>query len=190
MGGPTRAELMERCSRDPSFAREALAHPDWNVRFAAAVAAGRSRDASALAGLAALLAEEAGRPLYTQPPVHYEGSGDATEIAEQVRPLVASFPVEPDPETREAWRRRGRLKQAALYAVADIAIADPGLVATACRMAADGGEDYPVRMAACRCLGRIGGRECLPVLEAAAALDEWCTAVEARKAIEAIDGRP
>ncbi len=88
MGGPTRAELMERCFRDPSFAREALAHPDWNVRFAAAVAAGHSRDASALAGLAALLAAEAGRPLYTQPPVRYEGSGDATEIAEQVRPSL------------------------------------------------------------------------------------------------------
>jgi HEAT repeat protein len=184
-----RVELMERCFRDPAFAREALGHPDWQVRFAAAEAVGRAADAASLDGLAGLLEEERRAPLYDQPPVRYQGMGDATEIAERVDPLVPSFPFEPDAPTKEAWRRRGRLKQAALFAIARIGSAEPGLVKTVCAMALDDGEDYAVRMAACRCLGRIGDRDCLPTLEAAAAIDEWCTAVEARKSIEAIRGR-
>jgi HEAT repeat protein len=185
----SRAVLMDRCFADAAFARAALSHPDWSVRFAAAEAIGRAGDAGSLGALQALLDEERSMPLYDQPPVRYEGMGDATEIAERVDPLVLSFPKEPDPDTKEAWRRRGRLKQAVLFAIARIGRADPSLVQCVCRLAADDTEDYPVRAAACRCLGSIGGTECFPALEAAAGVDEWCTATEARKSIEAIRGR-
>jgi HEAT repeat protein len=185
----SRAALMDRCFADLPFARTALAHPDWHVRFAAAEAVGRAGDRGALDALHALLESERGQPLYSQPPVRYEGLGDATEIAERVDPLIMSFPSEPDPETREAWRRRGRLKQAALFAIACIGEAGAPLAAEVRRLAAEDGEDEPVRAAACRCLGRIGGAESLPALEKAAAVDEWCTATEARKSIEAIRGR-
>jgi HEAT repeat protein len=180
-----RCTTMEACAAaglagDPAalpMLLAALADADWHVRYAAAVALGDLRDARALNGLLALLEAEDAAPLYTQPEDYgglHAGSPEAT---------VSRLPAETPPATAEAWRRRGRVKQAACFAIAAIAAGTPAIRACLERYTADEGEDYMVRAAAARALGVIGTAKSCPALEAAAQFHEFCTKTEAAKAL-------
>lgn len=98
----------------------------------------------------------------------------------------------PDAATREVWRCRFRVKQAACHALGHIGGEHgPEALGTEaiehlCRYATDDDEDYVVRAAACQALGRIGAEKARTALEAAAGDGEWCTRTEARKALAAM----
>jgi HEAT repeat protein len=185
-------QRMEACFTDPGALRAGFSDPDWTVRLAAATAAGQRRDPALMDLLIALLDAEGAEPLYTQPPAQLASGGDSTEIAERIDPVEVTFPSlaeAPGAATLDAWRRRGRIKQAVLFAVAAIGSAPASFVRRVERCLADKAEDYPVRMAAARCLGAIGDERSRAALQAGAAVDEWCTATESRKALEVIRGR-
>jgi HEAT repeat protein len=159
--------------------RDCLAHPNWRVRYAAAVALGDRRDAAAVPALLAMLAGEDAAPLYTQ-------RGDlASAPAGASMPVQLQVPPGVTEETLEAWRRRGRLKQAACLALGAIGAAALPALPVLQRYAVDQGEDYAVRAAACHALGQLGAPASLPVLHQAAQDGEWCTRTEARKALAA-----
>ena len=67
-----------------------------------------------------MLRVENSRPLYSQPPVQFFNSTDDTRMAEQVGPIEAVFDQEYDESSKEAWRCRGRVKQAVLIALYEI----------------------------------------------------------------------
>ena len=183
--------LMESCHAEAVRVPDALSHSEWRVRYAAAVAAGRWRDAAHLPALEALLEREDDEPLYTQPAVHFEGAGvplppgydDATALAEYVGPVRVVFPREPTVREREAWRRRGRIKQAVLFAIASIGRASPRIEQRIAAYVGSEAEDAVVRAAAARCLGILGAREHVEVLRAAAKSDDWCLATEAARGL-------
>lgn len=184
---------MERCfeqtAGDAPDAVAAAGHDDWRVRYAAAVALGETRDARHLRLLAEMLRCEHARDLYSQPPAEYtHGTGD-TRMAEEIAPVVVRFDHAYSEDAMQAWRCRGRVKQAVLFAVHAIGTADDELLAQIHACITRTGEDYPVKAAAARALGVAGTAASLPVLHVALAVDEWCTQTEARKAIAAIDAR-
>jgi len=159
---------------------DALADPDWRVRYAAIVALGDLGDPRAAEPLLALLRAEAREPLFTQPPL--EGGGDAG--ATLVHPVA--FPADTTEATKEAWRRRGRLLQAGCLALANLGTPSAPLLELLHDLATDQKRDYMVRAAACKALGQLACPASLPVLEEATRDEEWCTATEARKAVAAI----
>lgn len=187
---------MERCHRERDAVVSSLEHADWRVRYAAAVAAGLWRDPAHIEALSALLEREDREPLYTQPAVRYEGDGeplppgydDATALAEYVGPIRVIFPRPPTDGEREAWRRRGRVKQAALFAIAAIGQAPPALVARIAGYVTSKEEDAVVQAAATRCLGALGARGHLDVLRAAAASEDWCVSTEAARGLRSLGG--
>lgn len=91
----------------------------------------------------------------------------------------------PDGEgMREAWERRGRLKQAVCFALPAIAAAGPGALEFLHRYATDQKEDYTVRASAARALGLLRHPSSCVALANATNDSEWCTQTEARKALE------
>lgn len=181
----THFDLMEQCAeiglnrdvRGLPVLFGALAHTDWRVRYAAAVALGDVPDASSIEPLLKALAIEDAAPLYSQPPLSAGGSAGAPG---------GTLPVFPEGTTEdqiEAWRRRGRLKQALCLALGAIAHGSPAVLAALHRYATDGAEDYLVRASACKALGLIGDLSSREFLSKAANDEEWCTAKEAAKAL-------
>ena len=182
-------ELMDQCA-DIALREDtagvptllaSLAHDDWRVRYAAAIALGDLRAPDAVQPLLAALAIEDASPLYTQPELPAGGSaGSPGGIAPQ-------FPAGTTPDQIEAWRRRGRLKQAICIALGEIGNGSPGVLAALHRYAVDGGEDYLVRASACKALGQIGSPTSREVLSAASKDEEWCTSKEATKGLMRMD---
>lgn len=185
--------VMERCfeqtAGDAANAAAAAGHDDWRVRYAAAVALGETRDGRHMPLLADMLRREHARDLYSQPPAEYtHGTGD-TRMAEEIAPVVLRFDRAYSADVMEAWRCRGRVKQAVLFAVHEIGAASDELLVQIHACITRVGEDYPVKAAAARALGVAGNAASLLVLHEALAVDEWCTQTEARKAIAAIEAR-
>lgn len=179
-------ELMERCANialnsdtaEVPTIIEALAHADWQVRYAAAIAAGDLAVPETIPSLLAMMAGEDAAPLYTQPPIAAGGSAGSSRVQAPV------FPAGTTPDTIEAWRRRGRLKQAGCLALGAIGQISSEALTTLHRYAVDAGEDYPVRAAACQALGLLAQTESREVLQRASEDEEWCTKTEARKALQ------
>ncbi len=181
----THFDLMEQCAeigmsravKELPVLWAALAHADWRVRYAAAVALGDVPDASSVEPLLAALAIEDAASLYSQPPLAAGGSAGAPGGSQP------TFPEGTTEDQIEAWRRRGRLKQALCLALGEVANDSPGVLAALHRLAVDDGEDYLVRASACKALGKIASPASRDVLTVAAKDEEWCTAKEASKAL-------
>ena len=169
------------CGRD-ELGQLAL-HPNWQIRYAAAVAIGERKDQHDLPILQQMLDIELERPLYSQPKTSYIGVAGDTSLAEQVKPFTVVFPYEVDLETQEAWKCRGRVKQAICFAIYEIGQAPTALLERIKQMVLDDQEDAPVRAAAIRTLGKVGDSSCVSCCEYASTIDEWCIRVESHKAL-------
>ena len=154
-----------------------LRDPDWRVRYAAAVALQDRGDPAAIPALLAALAAEDAEPLYTSPELP-----GADFDAAGARPVEVLFPEGTPEATKEAWRRRGRVKQAIALALGAIGSDDPAAVAALQRNAVDQAQDYAVRAASCHALGEIADPASAACLEQACADEEFCTRHEALKA--------
>jgi len=184
-------EKMECCAAQASNADEAsytslialLGDENWRVRYAAAIALEDRRDPRAIAPLLQALQAEEQAPLFSQPTL--EGGAHAgSNIAFSV-----IFPPGTTDESKEAWRRRGRVMQAICLALGAIGKPSPAVLAALHRYAIAQECDYAVRAAACKALGQLAQPESLPILTQAARDEEWCTGCEARKAIKIIQGK-
>jgi len=97
-----------------------------------------------------------------------------------------------DIDTRETWRCRFRVKQAACQALGRIgerhgpAALGARVIDRLARYARSQDEDYVVRAAACQALRGCRATAAREALETAATDTEWCTATEARKALQVI----
>ena len=160
-----------------------LENDNWRVRYAAAIALGDRRDPRAVDPLVEALRREEKDPLFTQPKL--EGSAHAGSN----EPFAIKFPEGTTEETKEAWRRRGRLLQAICAALGNIGVATPAGLEFLHSYALNQDRDYMVRAAACKALGRMGQPESLPVLEKASTDEEWCTSCEAKKAVAKMKGQ-
>lgn len=176
----TSYEKMEKCLKtdqsEPLI--ESLHDADWRVRYAAAIALGDRREPAAVSALLEVLAEEDAAPLYAQPEV----SGSA--LAGDPGSFAIQFPDGTTESDVEAYRRRGRLKQAVCLALGSIGVAESAAVSTLSRYATDAGEDYTVRAAACKALGQLASQKAVPSLQKASGDEEWCTRTEALKALK------
>ncbi len=171
------------CTSQELLSLDFALHSDWRVRYAAAVAIGARRIANALPVLEQMLAIEMQRPLYTQPKTKYIGVEGDTSLAEQVKPFTVEFPYAVDAETQEAWKCRGRVKQAICFAIYDLGQVTDSLIHSLQQMVMNENEDAPVRAAAVRAMGKVGDSRCLSACLYATTIDEWCTRVEAEKAL-------
>ena len=177
-----RFAVMEAVLTQPELILQAAYDADWRIRYAAAIAMAHHPDARWLPLLHDMLLIEAQRPLYTQPVVQFsQGTGD-TRMAEQIGPLTVSFDRAYDEATKDAWRCRGRVRQAVLFAIAAIGRASPELLDVLHSFIADPHEDFAVKAATARALGAIAHPSSLPYVQMALACDEWCTNREAAKA--------
>ena len=180
-------EKIESCQRSGTVVRSAalatltelLADADWRVRYAAVIAAGDLRAVELVPRLVSVLRDEDVAPLYAQPGDLSGGPAGANT------PMKAKLDAA-DPVTLDAWRRRGRIKQAVLWALADIGHSSAEVRAFLHRYAVDQKEDYAVRAAACRALGVLGDASSVGVLEQAATDGDWCTNCEAKKSLRAL----
>ena len=157
-----------------------LGDENWRVRYAAAIALGDRRDAKAVDALVELLHRENTAPLFAQP--NLEGSAPA---GSSVR-FAMIFPEGTTEATKEAWRRRGRVLQAACLALGNLGEVSPAALELLHRYATDQGCDYAVRAAACKALGQLARPESLPTLKIATSDEEWCTKTEASKALQTL----
>lgn len=160
-----------------------LSDGNWRVRYAAAVALGDRRAPRAVDALLEELKKEVREPIFSQPPL--EGGAHAGSNS----PFSVKFPEGTTEETKEAWRRRGRLLQAIFLSLGSIGVSSSAVLEVLHRYATDQNLDYGVRAAACKALGQIASKESLPFLEKAADDEEWCTKTEASKALKTIAGR-
>ena len=95
----------------------------------------------------------------------------------------------PDIETREIWRCRFRVKQAACIALGAIGekygvekLGNQALTKLEA-YAVSQDDDCQIRAAACHALGQCQSQHSIPILEQAAQDGEWCTKTEAEKAL-------
>ena len=175
---------MEAVLADPHHIPEAAVHADWRVRYAAALAMAQDPMPRWLPFLQRMLEIESERQLYAQPAVRFSvGTGD-TRMAEQIGPIEVLFDAEYAEATKEAWRCRGRVRQAVLFAIAAIGTCDDELREMLHGFLRDPDEDFAVKAATARALGMIGHPDSVPFLHMAVAVDEWCTNREARKALQ------
>ncbi len=190
-GAPTMVHysLMERMLSGEASLAEGATHPDWRVRYAAAVAMGETGSTEWLPALLALIRHEETLDLYSQPRVAgYENSYDDTRMAEQLQPIRVLWEQAPPAHLLEGWRCRGRVLQACLFAVEAIGQAEGEVLNTLHQLLTHG--DSAVKAASARALIRVGTRESLPFLRAALEVDEWCLQTEAKKAIHRIESTP
>ena len=181
--------LMEEVLSQPEKIEQYVNHPDWRVRYAAAVAMGETKDEKWIDTLLAMLKYEDTRSLYTQPAVlGFENSYDDTRMAEQLVPIKEIFDRDYSEELKEDWRCRGRVKHACLFAIRDIGKVSDELLAYMHTILQKPGEDYAVCAATARALGYVGHKGSIPYLEKALQIDEWCVQTEAKKAIRRIKG--
>lgn len=177
-------ELMELALAQPNELEQLARHADWRVRYAAAVAIEQTQDRRWLPLLQEMLQIENSRPLYSQPPAHFSNSTDDTRMAEQIGPIGVHFDDEADESTKEAWRCRGRVKQAVLFALYNMGEANDEIRALLHGYLDNPKEEYPIKAAAARALGAVGDQNSIAALRSAQEFDEWCTQKEAEKAIE------
>lgn len=148
----------------------ALEDENWQIVQAACQAIGERREVGAVAALLDVLKRQDELDLY--------GAPDMWSLEDA-----------PDEATREVWRCRFRVKQAACHALGKIGeehgaeALGAAVIRHLAGYATDDDEDYVVRAAACRALGQIGAPEARTALEPAAGDGEWCTRTEARKAL-------
>ena len=180
-------ELMELALSDEAQMAQLSSHPEWRVRYAAAIGMGETRDARWLPTLFALMKREADRDLYGQPRVkEFVGSYDDTLAAEQLIATRAIWDNEPTAEQRDDWQCRGRVRQAAILAVHSIGQRDPDWEQLLIEVLHDRSEDSVVRTAAAKALSRIGAEASIAPLRDALQIDEWCLAIEVRKSLRAL----
>ncbi|HBC87673.1 MAG TPA: hypothetical protein DCZ94_12010 [Lentisphaeria bacterium] len=181
-------DMMEYCAAnatkkdDASFKKilTCLSDDNWRVRYAAAIALGDRKDPNAVDALVQVLDNEDKAPLFSQPKL--EGGAHAGSNV----PFSVIFPKGTTEATKEAWRRRGRLIQAACLALGNIGKTSPKALEKLHRYTTDQKCDYSVRAASCKALGQLASPESLPILEKATKDEEWCTSCEARKAVKKI----
>lgn len=178
-------DLMENTLNDYRQIKPAARNENWQVRYAAAIAIGQHKDIGDIYYLKDMLQNENLRPLYTQPRAAFTGSGDDTSMAEKLMPLTVNFERPVSPEELAAWQCRGRVKQACLYAAAAIGFADDDLLQLIHGCLQD--DDYSVKVAAIYALGFTGNKQSLAKLKLLAVSSEWCTRVEAEKAISRLE---
>ncbi len=143
-----------------------LGSPNWRIRYAAAVAAERCGTPAVVQALLATLRAEAKAPLYSQ----------RDEMTD-------------DESILEAWRRRGRVRQAIYFTFAALGARAAAGIPDAAQSATDQGEDYCVRMAACHALGALGGPVALQALRQAVNDAEFCTLTEARRNLRNLENK-
>jgi len=181
--------MMERVLCDPASIPDAAQHPDWEVRYTAAVAIEALADPAWLPTVLAMWRRELARPDYARASVRFvEHVGD-TRNAEMIGPLTAVFPADTDDATRAAWACRGRVRQALAFAIAAIGQCDDVLRELLHDRLRDVDEDYPVKAAVARALARVGAAGSIAPLQMALAMDEWCTHTEAALALAALAAR-
>ena len=177
---------MEAVLHDVTLIESAAVYGRWQVRYAAAMAIAQHPEPRWLPVLHNMLIIESTRPLYTQPVVQFSvGNGD-TRMAEQIGPIEVTFDSAYDDATKDAWRCRGRVRQAVLFAIAAIGVADNELLAVLHGFLADPKEDFAVKAATARALGVIAHPDSVPFLQIAQQFDEWCTNREATNALQRI----
>jgi HEAT repeat protein len=187
-----RLELIESClelaekgnAAALPFLLEGLRHADWRVRYAAAVGLGDLQDATAVPGLIEALKQEDAAPLYSQKEDYGSAHAGSNE------PFRLNLPASLSEDTFEAWRRRGRLKQALCLALGEMKTGAESARLRLERYAIDQAEDPNVRAAACKALGLIGNPNSRPILAQAMQDQEWCTQKEAAKGAAALGGSP
>lgn len=180
-------ELMEQALSDQDAMLQLSRHPEWRVRYCAAIGMGETGDARWLPALYDLMKLEAARDLYGQPRVkQFVNSYDDTLAAEQLVATEAIWEVEPTATQRDDWQCRGRVRQAAILAVHAIGQPDSAWEQLLIEVLHDGREDSVVRTAAAKALSRVGGAASLNPLRAALEIDEWCLAIEVRKSLSAL----
>lgn len=183
-------ELMESMLANQAQIENYYMHSDWRVRYAAAVAIGESGNADFLEKLYEMLVFENTLPLYTQPPVlYFENSYDDTRMAEQLVYIKEVFKDEHTEHEYECWRCRGRVKQACLFAIAQIGEINTSLLELLHIYLQKPSEDYSIKAASARTLGFVGHSGSIPYLEMCVNIDEWCVQTESKKAIELIKAR-
>ena len=190
---------MEMC-----FAREVLTENEWEeiiakaavsdsffVRYGAAVAISRYGNEKQLGLLTELLNREEKEPIYGQKANLKNTDADAGDN------MVGNigFPAHTSEKEKQAWQRRGKIKQAVCLAAAEICKRH-GPLAEGERLLdllhiyiLKQSEDYGVRAAAARALRAAGDEKSLDVLYKAQNDPEWCTKTEAKKSIRAIKER-
>lgn len=160
---------------------ERLKHKDWRVRYAAAIALENFPAPESVDALIGVLKAEDASPIYGQD----SKVGDSIHAGSNQKANM-DFIRDVDDETLEAWRRRGRIKQAVCLTLGRIGReAEPSLPWLH-RYAVGQKEDYSVRAAACKALGMIGNHSSMKILEQASNDQEWCTKTEAAKSLAAI----
>jgi HEAT repeat protein len=181
-------ERMRKCftCSDGELA-DLAADTDWQVRYAAAVAIGARGDAMYLPMLERMLDIEDERPLYTQPEPEYIGTSGDSSLAELVKPFQVVFPHPVDADTLEAWKCRGRVKQAVLFAIHAIGTANDSLIRRMTAYVEDDIQDASVKCAAVRALGRVGGARVRPLMERMRNHPDITIRMEADKAIEVLN---
>lgn len=174
-------------SQDESAFRaliEMLENENWRLNYSAAVALEDWSDPRFLPALTRLLEREDREPLYELPQGCSAGGHAGTIFIGQ-----PSFPSQYTLREIEAWRRRGRVKQAVCFALAKFSSLPAGLLRHLEKYAVNQKEDHMVRAAASRVLGACGDRDSLAVLALASDDEEWCAKTEARKALAALARR-
>ena len=184
--------IMMRMNRCASLARtgdasmrsalhEALLDPEWPVRLAAVLALEDLRNPESVDHLLDLLEQEGDAPIYTQ-----QGELVHVGAAQVSTPALDPLLGNASQVIADAWARRGRVRQAICLALGAIGIATPKVILALGGCAISALEDYPVRAAAARSLGRLGSPDALPFLLKAADDPEWCTRTEAQKSLRLI----
>lgn len=147
----------------------ALDDHNWQAQQAALQAIGRRRVREAVPAILCLLERQDRLDIYGAPE-HLSLDGA------------------PDPATRDTWRCRFRVKQAACHALGAIGLVHGGAaVERLASYARSRAEDFCVRAAACQALGHMRAAAARDALLAASRDEEWCTATEATKALAVID---
>lgn len=158
----------------------ALNDADWQIRYAAVVAIGDRKNPAAINALVKILQDENSAPIYTQD-ADYGGAPAGSPYASE-----PNLPASTTDETRDAWHRRGRIKQAAIIALGSIGIADPKALDLLHEYAINQKEDYMVRAAACQTLGILASPASKLYLEKAVNDNETCTMMEAVRALRRV----
>lgn len=159
-------------------------HENWRVRYGAAIAMGEKQDPSYVPVLLEMLKNEDKLDLYSQPQVkEFIGGYDDTRMAEMLVKVQEVFDKEYPDHIKEAWKCRGRVRHAAIFALYDIGVVNEAVNRYLCECLERPNEDFAVCAAAARTLGKLGNAGCIPSIERGMEKDEWCLRCEGRKAI-------
>ncbi len=178
----------ESCFEGEDALKKNAAHPDWRVRYAAAVAVGERGDANGLYLLEEIVKGERARPLYSQPSVRFENAPDDTAMAEMIGPIRAVFDREYDDFTLQAWQCRGRVLQAAYFAYAKLGKESAFLDEEMFRLLGED-EDDAVVSAGYVAFAACGGKKTYDKLMQIGESKHYCAALERKKALQILRER-